>query len=228
CHRYGVLEKAGTALVGLGYGYGGDTFDSAALGLKSITAEGQPNTRFGHKGVVVTPLRPEKNHDGAVATAVVRDARGRPRIVGWRTQSLWPDAGIILIAAARYDASGALDPSFGDHGLVNVRVGRDAVTEPSSALIDAQGRLVIAGYNGGRKVKSRLGSFDEWTNHLVVARFTADGRLDGSFGHGGFALADIVPEPSKETVNPNCKQAPETCVWVHQQVLKGKEQQFLV
>ena len=229
CHRYSTLSKVATIFVGLGYAFGGETYDSAALGLASINAKDEPNTQFGQKGLVVTPLLPLKNHDGAVATALVRDARGRLIAVGWRTQNLWPDAGIILISAARYDASGNLDPTFGDRGLVNVRMNRDAVTEPSAALIDGQGRLVVAGYNGGRKVKTKLGSFDEWTNHLAVARFTADGRPDPTFGDHGFALADIVPEPSKEELNPKCleHQTRETCIWAHTQVLKGKEEQFL-
>jgi uncharacterized delta-60 repeat protein len=192
-HSYGAVSKVATMFVGLGYGAAGDTYDSAALGLESITADGKPNTRFGSKGFVVTPLRPLKNHDGAVATALLRDARGRVIVVGWRTQSLWLDAGVVFIAAARYDSSGALDPTFGDHGLVNVRYNSDGVTEASAASLDAQGRLLVAGYNGGRRTKTKLGSFDEWTNHLMVARFTADGRIDTSFGQDGFALADIVP-----------------------------------
>ena len=230
CHRYSTLSKVATMFVGLGYAAGGETYDSAALGLESITAEDQPNTRFGRKGVAITPLLPPKNHDGAFATALVRDAQGRLIVVGWRTQSLWPDAGVILVSAARYDASGTLDPSYGDHGLVNVRMNRDGVTEPSAAMIDSQGRLLIAGRNGGRKVRSKLGSFDEWTNHLAVARFTADGKLDASFGDRGFALVDVVPEPSKEELNPKCleHQTRDTCIWAHKEVLKGNERQFLV
>lgn len=228
CHRYSTLSKVATMFVGLGYGYGGDTYDSAAFGLESITADGQPNARFGSKGFVVTPLRPLRNHDGAVATSLVRDGRGRVIVTGWRTQSLWPDAGIILIAAARYDSSGTLDPTFGDQGLVNVRMNRDAVTEPSAALLDSQGRLLIAGYNGGRKVGTKLGSFDEWTNHLIVARFTASGTLDASFGEGGFALTDVVPAPAPITPNPKCKQEPKTCLWLAEQKLKSNERDFLV
>ncbi len=194
CHRYGAVSKVATMFVGLGYGYSGDTYDSAALGLESITPDGKPNTHFGSKGFVVTPLHPLKNHDGAVVTALVRDGRGRVIVAGWRTQSLLLDAGVVFIAAARYDAAGTLDPTFGDHGLVNVRFNHDGVTEASAALVDAQGRLLVAGYNGGRKSGSKLGSFDDWTNHLIIARFTTDGQLDASFGQGGFALADIVPQ----------------------------------
>ncbi len=227
-HRYSAGEKVLPLFVGLGYGYGGDTFDSAALGLASITADGKPNAHFGRNGRVITPLRPANNHDAAVATALLRDARGRLIIVGWRTQSIWPDAGITLISAARYDASGTLDPTFGDRGLINVRLDRDAITEPTTAALDGQGRLVVAGLNGGKKLRTKLGSFDDWANHLFVARFTAEGTLDASFGHAGFATADVAPAPPKETVNPNCKQTYETCVWLHKKVLEGHEREFLV
>ena len=228
CHRYSTLSKVATLFVGLGYGSGGETYNSAGFGLQSITAEGRPNTRFGRNGFVVTPLLPLKNHDEAVATTLLRDGRGRLITVGWRTQSLWPDASVILIAAARYDASGAIDPAFGDHGLVNVRLNSDGVTEASAALLDPEGRLLIAGYNGGRKLRSKVGSFDEWTNHLFVARFTADGRLDGSFGQHGFAVVDVVPAATKVTANPNCKQEPKTCLWLAEQSLKSHEREFLV
>lgn len=228
CHSYGAVSKVATMFVGLGYGAAGDTYDSAALGLESITADGKPNTRFGSQGFVVTPLRPLKNHDGAVVTALVRDGRGRVTVVGWRTQSLLLDAGVILITAARYDASGTLDPTFGDHGLVNVRFEHDGVTESSAALLDAQGRLLVAGYNGGRKTKTKLGSFDEWSNHLMVARFKADGQLDTSFGEGGFALVDVLPATTKVIANPKCKQEPKTCLWLAEQSLKSHEREFLV
>jgi len=228
CNRYSTAEKIGTAIIGLGYGYGGETFDSAALGLESITAEGQPNLQFGRKGLVVTPLLPAKNHDGAFATALVRDARGRLIAVGWRTQSTWLDSGLIFITAARYDASGALDPSFGENGLVNVRRAADCVTAPMSAVIDARGRLVIAGYNGGRRLHTKLGSFDDYVNHLFVARFTTDGRPDRSFGDHGFALTDIIPEPVEVKVNPNCKQEYNTCLWLAREKLKATERNYLV
>ena len=35
CHSYSTLSKVATMFVGLGYGYGGDTYGSAALGIES-------------------------------------------------------------------------------------------------------------------------------------------------------------------------------------------------
>ncbi len=194
-HRYSTLEKLLPAFLGLGYGYGGNTFDSAGLGLAGITANGDPNEHFGKKGFVVTPLPPRKNHDDAHATALVRDARGRLIVVGWRTASTWLDSGLIFLTAARYSAAGAIDTSFGDHGIVTVRMNDDAVTNGLAAILDDQGRLVVAGTNGGRRLHGGKGSFDDWTTHLFLARFTDDGRLDSSFGRAGFAIADVVPEP---------------------------------
>lgn len=227
CHHYSTLEKLATAFLGLGYGYGGETFDSAAFGLSSVTADGQANLQFGKKAVVITPLLPAKNHDAAFPTALVRDARGRLIAVGWRTQILWPDNGVILITAARYSPSGAIDTTFGERGIVTVRVNRDGVTDAAAAAIDTNGRLVTVGYNGGRKVRSKLGSFDEWTNHLVVTRLTEDGRLDASFGKGGFAMTDILPAPPTQTVNPNCKQDPRACEWLFKEGLKGHEREHV-
>lgn len=223
CHRYSTLEKLLPAFLGLGYGYGGDTFDSAGLGLASVTATGEPNERFGKKGYVVTALPPHRNHDGAEATALVRDKRGRLIVVGWRSATTWLDSGLTYLTAARYDPSGAIDTTFGEHGIVTIRMNSDAYTGASAAIVDDQGRLVVVGYNGGRRLHGGVKSYDDWTNHLYLARLTEDGRLDSSFGQKGFAVVDVIAEHPTDAYDARCKQDPQSCHGLHH----GTEREYL-
>src|SRR5205823_4694590 len=81
------------------------------------------------------------------------------------------------VVLLRFDTTGKLDPSFGTGGIV-----REAVPSTGSADVDRlvlapDGGIVAAGVRDGR-----------W----YVARFGADGKLDGSFGSGG-----LVGDPGK-------------------------------
>jgi uncharacterized delta-60 repeat protein len=167
------------------------TYSSAAFCLLAFSAPNMVDAKFGSQGAVLTPLRPQKNRDLAVATAVLIDAQSRTLVVGWRTQSTWLDANIKVLTAARYTNAGALDTTFGERGIVTLRVQDAGVTQAYAAAVDSAGRLLVAGYNGGRRTRSRLGSFDDWSVRAMVARYTDRGVLDESFGNHGFALQTI-------------------------------------
>ena len=75
----------------------------------------------------------------------------------------------------RYNADGSLDTSFGTGGRVVVDFGQP--NDVAYALtVAADGRLVAAGQSNG---------------DFAVARFSADGVLDASFGDGGKRTIDI-------------------------------------
>jgi uncharacterized delta-60 repeat protein len=187
----GLIDKLGSFIFGLGYG--APAFNSAGLSLVRLTAGGVVDPGFGNKGAVVTPLLPRGNHDGATVTALLEDASGRAIVVGWRTTSTWLDAGLSAIVAARYSSSGALDASFGERGIVTTRIDEASVTQAFAATLDGDGRLLVAGYNGGVRKGNRWGSFNDWPVRLVLLRYTASGVLDPSFGSGGIASHVLVP-----------------------------------
>jgi uncharacterized delta-60 repeat protein len=187
----GLVDKVGSFLLGLGYG--APDFQSAALSLMRFTPDGALDARFANGGWVMTPLLPLRNRNGATVTALLQDRSGRPIVVGWRSLSTALDAGVLAIVAARYTASGALDTSFGQRGIVTTRVDKTAATQAFAAAVDSQDRLLVAGYSGGRKVRDPLGSFDDWSVNTILLRYTPAGVLDASFGDRGVAAQAIDP-----------------------------------
>jgi uncharacterized delta-60 repeat protein len=189
-HKAGRVDKLGSFVVGLGYGASG--FDSAAFCLVRLTPQGVLDAGFGNNGAVITPLLPLKNRDRVTVTAMLADASGRTIVVGWRYQSKGLDASVPVITAARYSGSGALDQSFGERGIITTRVDGAWVSQAFAAALDGDGRLLVAGYSGGRKGNGK-GSYDDWSIKTVVLRYTANGVLDPSFGAGGVASRVLVP-----------------------------------
>jgi uncharacterized delta-60 repeat protein len=187
----GLADKVGSFLLGLGLG--APAFDSAALSVMRFTPQGALDARFGKGGLVMTPLLPLRNHNSAIVTALLQDRTGRPIVVGWRYLPSAMDANVQVIIAARYTTAGELDTGFGDHGVVTTRVDKTAVTQAFAATLDAQDRLLVAGYSGGRKVKNPHGSFDDWSASSVLLRYTPAGVLDPSFGDHGVAAQAIEP-----------------------------------
>ncbi len=189
-HEAGLADKIGSFFVGLGFGAPG--YNSAAVCLVRLNARGTLDPAFGKNGSVLAPLLPLKNRDSAAVTAVLEDAAGRAIVVGWRTTSTLMDANFPVIVAARFTGSGALDPSFGERGFVTTRIDQADVTQAFAAALDGEGRLLVAGYNGGRSRDSRR-SFDDWPIRAILLRYTAAGVLDTSFGAGGVASHVLVP-----------------------------------
>lgn len=198
-HATSSAEKLATFLVGLGYGDGDSTYHSAALRLLRFTPQGLPDTRFGGGGSVLTPLLPLKNRDSATMTTLLKDSVGRLIVVGW--QYLWTasDSNVRVITAARYTAVGELDTSFAEQGILTTRVAEAAVTQAFAAMLDNEDRLLVAGYNGGKKSHGHMGSFTDWSVRAILLRYTASGVLDTSFGTGGIVSQDIRAGGSSRT-----------------------------
>jgi uncharacterized delta-60 repeat protein len=86
----------------------------------------------------------------------------------------------VSIALVRYGANGSLDPTFGEGGSVVTDL--PSSDEVASALvIQPDGKLVVSGS------RTRLGSFADF----VVARYTASGDLDLTFGNSGTVSTDL-------------------------------------
>ena len=133
------------------------------LAVVRYLPNGRVDTSFGVNGTVVTNF-------------AVND---RPTI------AIQPD-GKILVACgvgnprrfglARYDARGALDPTFGEGGKIRTRFA-DASTAHAVAF-QADGKIVVAGSSGG---------------DFALARYALDGSLDESFGTAGIVTTPLGP-----------------------------------
>jgi uncharacterized delta-60 repeat protein len=72
---------------------------------------------------------------------------------------------------ARYDATGRVDRTFGDHGRFFYPVSNSGFDEANAVVVQPDGKIVIAGSIAGLE--------------SVVARFEANGAIDTSFGGSG-------------------------------------------
>ena len=145
----------------------------AALGsgLLLLAAAGDIDPTFGTQGVVRTHFG---GFDAATAVAVQSD--GKIVAAGVAT-----DLGFNpIFAVARYDATGALDPTFGAGGKVEIDF--YASTLRVDLAIDANGHIVVA----GTAPPDPFGFTD-----FAIARLTPAGALDATFGTGGKVVTDF-------------------------------------
>lgn len=135
----------------------------AQFALVRYETDGSLDTSFGENGRVLTDLT--GGDDIAFGIAIQPDGKVlvAGRAAGARGR----------FALVRYIEDGSLDPSFGGDGkvLVNFTSRDDAARD---LAIQANGRIVVAGYAGGRR-----------SSRFALARFMPDGTLDTSFSDNG-------------------------------------------
>jgi len=126
---------------------------------------------FGGAGLVATTVSPG---NWAVGVVVQPDGKSVVAVRGTNPSGTGSD-----FYAARYDAAGYLDPSFGGAGAVRLQFTSCADAEHVRAIaLLPDGKILLAGY---AYIKSSTYGF-------AVARLNADGSLDTSFGTGGRAF----------------------------------------
>jgi uncharacterized delta-60 repeat protein len=137
-----------------------DTGSTSEFTLLRFLSGGAPDPDFGSKGAVRTQIG-----SSSAARGLALQPDGKIVAGGW--------GGVneLRMAIARYERDGDLDPTFGSDGVATDPVaGRSAAV--TRIALDAQGRIVAAGYTGLR---------------MAVARYEPDGRVDRTFGTNGAA-----------------------------------------
>jgi uncharacterized delta-60 repeat protein len=142
-------------------------------------ADGQLDRSFGSGGVVVI----RSNLSGFVANALAVQSDGKIVIAGMNSNV---STGTLQLAAARYNTDGTPDTGFGNEGMVTTPVG-DAGAEANTVAIQPDGKLVVAG------TAYSHGTIDD---EFMVARYTAVGTLDSSFGTAGVTTTHVGRGPS--------------------------------
>jgi uncharacterized delta-60 repeat protein len=137
--------------------------------LARYTDKGELDPSFGNGGKKIGLL------GSAIGTAraLQLDTQGRILVAGHHTNDF---------AMVRLSADGALDASFGSQGKVVTKVSADNWDAAHGIALLADGRIVLGGwaYAGN----GTAGNF-------ALARYSADGALDASFGAQGLAISDI-------------------------------------
>lgn len=151
----------------------GYTFDGGAqpnFALVRYLADGSLDAMFGSGGTVTTPVGSGADQ----ATSVALQADGKIVAAGFAI-----DGGSNDFALARYLADGSLDTTFGAGGKVTTAIG-SGDDFAFGVAVQGDGAIVLAGFSiiGG--------NYD-----FALARYTAAGALDASFGSGGKATAPI-------------------------------------
>lgn len=131
---------------------------------------GNPDPDFGSGGKVTTYF---SFQDVAVDVAIQSDGKIIALGHGYGTGTAQD------FALARYTFSGALDSTFGSEGKVMTAISGGSDFAQSLA-IQADGKIIAAGY-------AHNGTDFEF----AIARYTATGTLDTSFGTGGIAVFPI-------------------------------------
>lgn len=126
--------------------------------LARYNPDGTLDATFGQGGKVATSLG--TNTDVAYAVELV----GSKILVAGATAGSG-------IAVARYNDNGSLDSTFGNNGKVLTKVGGGGAGY--AMKVAASGKIIVAGVDG--------------TGALAVARYTANGGLDPTFGKNGVA-----------------------------------------
>lgn len=120
---------------------------------------------FGTGGIVSTPIGGSTANDELLGAAIESD--GKIVAAGGTIES----SGKTDIALLRYNTDGSLDTSFGTGGIVVTSLSASTLAE--KVTIEANGTIVVGGY-----------IVDTNGDDFLVARYTANGKLDTSFGNG--------------------------------------------
>ncbi|MCZ6690231.1 MAG: hypothetical protein O7H41_11545 [Planctomycetota bacterium] len=147
------------------------------MALWAYDLSGVLDATFGTSGIV-------KHHNAAggdgddSASDVVVDTQGRIVVVG---RSRGPDRGAGFspdMVIWRFDATGSLDPTFGNGGIVAWDSGVGQPSDPDwaeSVAMDAGGRILVCGSSN-----TSLGNLD-----MMIWAYDDSGNPDLSFGLGG-------------------------------------------
>jgi uncharacterized delta-60 repeat protein len=113
---------------------------------------------------------------GEAHTVLVQTVNGTPMLLvgGWAyTSSL----NTLMFAVARYNLNGSLDTTFGTSGIAMTGL-VSTWSQATSIALDHQGRIVLVGG-------------DDAAPQIIVARLTANGAVDTTFGTGGVFATNI-------------------------------------
>ncbi len=159
-----VAVQADGKIVVAGHSFQGDA-TGEDFALARYNADGSLDGSFSGDGTQTTDFAGNDDHGNGVAV----QADGKIVVVGAGREGFARG-----FALARYGADGSLDSSFsGDGRQTNFSGGRYLAT---AVAVQADGKLVVAGGGG---------------DDFVLARYNADGSLDGSFGDGGKQTTDF-------------------------------------
>jgi uncharacterized delta-60 repeat protein len=153
--------------------------NAPSIGLLRYTPSGQLDTTFGTNGITITDIFAYSVTQVAVAVQPNDDILVLEQLAEIASVGLQQ-----TIALVRYTPDGALDPTFGDGGIVETS-GFGA----SALLLQPNGQIVVGGDGG-------FTDDGEVPTTLALLRYNSDGTMDTSFGTGGIAQTPSSLQPA--------------------------------
>jgi len=139
--------------------------------LTQYNADGTLDTGFGTNGFAVSDLT-FTDPDNMSGDIILQDA-GKIVMTG-----KYSDGSKLVFLVARFNSNGSVDTSFGTNGKTTTSIGTGDA-QACTIVFDNTGNIIVAGL-------SKNGT----TNMLALARYTAGGVLDTTFGNGGTVTMD--------------------------------------
>ncbi len=139
-------------------------------------SDGSLDNSFGNNGAVYTEISFISE-----ASCLVIQPDGKIVVAG--TYYTGDFVNIYHAAIVRYKTNGDLDSSFGTNGIVMAEL--DFSESVSDVVLQSDGKIVIG---GGIATISQIA-----VKQFMLARYTASGTLDNTFGTNGVARATITP-----------------------------------
>jgi len=156
----------------------GESHAPGKFALARYNPDGSLDATFGNGGKVITVIANVRE----VAFGLLILPDGKILISGSIdlpsiTNSSW--------AILRYNPDGSLDTTFGNNGVVMTDIGPDSDQAYGIAL-QSNGKIVVAGRKGIQFYPT-----EQRKGNVAVARYTANGSLDTTFGNGGIVINDF-------------------------------------
>ena len=140
-----------------------------ALGVARYDSEGATDPGFGSGGFVRTEIGTASAYTERGA-AIAVDPDGKIVVASKARNGVTWDISLV-----RYNSDGSLDSTFGTGGILLTDLGTAEHEYPKSIVLQADGRIVVAGHTG---------------SDLLLLRYTATGTLDSTFaGDGSLRVA---------------------------------------
>jgi uncharacterized delta-60 repeat protein len=154
---------------------GSSPVDRWEFTLARYLPNGALDPSFGSKGIAQTAVGPFD----ALATAAALQPDGKIIVAG--ASSAVGGFSQFQFTVVRYRSDGTLDPTFGVGGIVVTPLFQSD-DEATAVAIQPDGKIVVAG--------GVAGPADMFARRFGLARYTADGKLDTTFGTGGTVVTD--------------------------------------
>ncbi len=161
-----LLVQPDGKIVATGFAYNGNDFDFAAA---RFLPNGTPDATFGTGGKVLIPIGLARDQ----GRAALLQPDGKVVIVGETYSS---GTGDPTFSLCRLTAGGVPDAAFGTGGKTITLLQPNSYTIPWAVVRQPDGKLVLGGESNG---------------DVAVARYSATGVLDPSFGTAGFTIHDF-------------------------------------